>query len=82
MRGDYYLEAKERGIEFYFHQCGSMFIKDGINIGKWKLNEQIVCAEEIRHELEVMYKGYSGSALAINAVIVINAEKVFNFEGK
>lgn len=27
-----YLEAKERNIEFYFHQCGSMFLKDGVNI--------------------------------------------------
>lgn len=24
-----YLEAHERNIEFYFHQSGSMFIKDG-----------------------------------------------------
>lgn len=30
-----YLEAKERNIEFYFHQSGSMFLKDGKNIGKW-----------------------------------------------
>lgn len=36
-----YLEAKERNIEFYFHQSGSMFLKDGKNIGKWNLKEQI-----------------------------------------
>ena len=24
-----YKEAKKRNIEFYFHQCGSMFLKDG-----------------------------------------------------
>lgn len=24
-----YLETKERNIEFYFHQSGSMFLKDG-----------------------------------------------------
>lgn len=47
-----YLEAKERDIEFYFHQCGSMFLKDGVNIGKWNLKEQIKRAEEIQHELE------------------------------
>lgn len=52
---DLYLEAKERDIEFYFHQCGSMFMRDGVNIGKWKLNEQIKQAEEIQHELEAMY---------------------------
>lgn len=52
---DLYLEAKERNIEFYFHQCGSMFIKNGVNIGKWKLNEQIQRAEEIHHELESTY---------------------------
>ncbi len=52
---DLYVEAKERNIEFYFHQCGSMFIRDGVNIGKWKLNEQIARAEEIQHELEAMY---------------------------
>lgn len=45
-------EAKARGIEFYFHQCGSMFLKDGVNIGKWNLNDQIARAEEIQHELE------------------------------
>lgn len=47
-----YLEAKERNIEFYFHQSGSMFLKDGKNIGKWNLKEQIKCAEEIQRELE------------------------------
>lgn len=52
---DLFLEAKERNIEFYFHQCGSMFIKNGVNIGKWKLNEQIIRAEEIQHELEELY---------------------------
>ena len=50
-----YLEAKERNIEFYFHQCGSMFLKDGSNIGKWNLKEQIKRAEEIQHELERTY---------------------------
>ena len=49
---DLYLEAKFRGIEFYFHQSGSMFLRDGINIGAWNLNKQIACAEEIQHELE------------------------------
>ena len=43
---------KERNIEFYFHQSGSMFLKDGKNIGKWNLKEQIKLAEEIQHELE------------------------------
>ena len=52
---DLYLEAKERGIEFYFHQCGSMFMRDGVNIGKWNLNDQIARAEEIQHELEKIY---------------------------
>lgn len=51
-----YLKAKERGIEFYFHQCGSMFLKDGANIGKWKLNDQIKRAGEIQHELEETYR--------------------------
>lgn len=49
---DLYIEAKKRNIEFYFHQSGSMLIKDGVNIGKWNLNDQIKCAEEIQHELE------------------------------
>ena len=49
-----YEEAHERGIEFYFHQCGSMFLKDGVNIGKWNLNEQIKRAEEVQHELEMV----------------------------
>ena len=53
---DLFLEAKERNIEFYFHQCGSMFLRDGKNIGKWNLNEQIARAEEIQHELEETYK--------------------------
>lgn len=52
---DLYLEAKQRNIEFYFHQSGSMLMKDGINIGKWNLNEQIKCAENVQHELENMY---------------------------
>ena len=51
-----FLEAKERNIEFYFHQCGSMFLRNGKNIGKWKLNEQIKCAEEVQHELERTYR--------------------------
>ena len=42
-----YLETKERNIEFYFNQSGSMFLKD-----EWNLKEQIKCAEEIQHELE------------------------------
>lgn len=29
-----------------------MFLKDGVNIGKWNLNDQIKRAEEIQHELE------------------------------
>ena len=53
---DLFLEAKERNIEFYFHQSGSMFMKDGENIGKWKLNDQIKRAEEIQHELEMTYR--------------------------
>lgn len=52
---DLFLEAKERNIEFYFHQCGSMFLRDGVNIGKWNLNDQIARTEEIQHELEEMY---------------------------
>lgn len=48
-------EAQERGIEFYFHQCGSMFLCDGINIGKWNLHEQIACAEAIQKELEAKW---------------------------
>lgn len=47
-----YLEAQERNVEFYFHQCASMFLKNGVNIGKWNLNEQIKRAEEVQHELE------------------------------
>ena len=47
-----YDEAHEHGIEFYFHQCGSMFLKDGVNIGQWNLKKQIIRAEEIQHELE------------------------------
>lgn len=50
-----FLEAKERGTEFYFHQCGSIFIKGGENIEKWNLNEQIKRAEEIQHAPEEMY---------------------------
>ena len=53
---DLYLEAKERNIEFYFHQCGSMFLRDGENIGKWNLNEQIKRAEEIQHKLEKLHR--------------------------
>ena len=49
-----FLEAKERNIEFYFHQCGSLFLKEGKNIGKWNLKQQIQCAEQIQHELEKM----------------------------
>lgn len=50
-----YLEAKERNIEFYLHQSGSKFMKDGVNIGKWNLKEQIKCAEKVQHELEKLY---------------------------
>lgn len=50
-----YKEAHDRNIEFYFHQTGSMFIKDGKNIGKWDLKEQIKLAEEIQHEFERKY---------------------------
>lgn len=32
-----------------------MFMRDGVNIGKWNLNEQIKRAEEIQHELESIY---------------------------
>ncbi|MBD5471324.1 MAG: hypothetical protein HDR19_09590 [Lachnospiraceae bacterium] len=32
-----------------------MFLKDGVNIGKWNLKEQINRAEEIQHELERTY---------------------------
>ena len=49
-----FLEAKERNIEFYFHQCGYLFLKEGKNIGKWNLKQQIQCAEQIQHELEKM----------------------------
>lgn len=49
------LEAKERNIEFYFHQCGSMFLRDGKNIGKWNLSEQIKRAAKVQHELESIY---------------------------
>ncbi|MCM1368680.1 MAG: phage Gp37/Gp68 family protein [Roseburia sp.] len=47
-----YVEAKQRGIEFYFHQSGSCFMRNGVNIGKWNLKEQIALAEQIQHELE------------------------------
>ncbi len=50
-----FLEAKARGIEFYFHQSGSAFIKNGVNIGRWNLNDQIRLAEDIQHELERKY---------------------------
>ena len=50
-----YKEAHDRNIEFYFHQTGSMFIKDGKNIGKWDLKEQIKLAKEIQQELERKY---------------------------
>ncbi len=33
-----------------------MFIKDGKNIGKWNLKEQIKCDEEIQHELKRKYQ--------------------------
>lgn len=50
--GEKSISRSQRNIESYFHQSGSMFLKDGKNIGKWNLNEQIKCAEEIQHELE------------------------------
>lgn len=50
-----YLEAKERNIEFYYHQSGSRLMRNGKNIGKWNLKEQIKLAEEIQHELENNY---------------------------
>ena len=52
---DLYLEAKAHDIEFYFHQTGSMFMRDGVNIGVWKLSEQIARAEEIQYELERVF---------------------------
>ncbi|MGN0079573.1 MAG: DUF5131 family protein [Eggerthellaceae bacterium] len=42
---DLFLEAKERDIEFYFHQSGSALMRDGINIGAWNLKKQIERAE-------------------------------------
>lgn len=30
-------------------------MRDGVNIGKWNLNDQIKRAEEIQHALEEMY---------------------------
>lgn len=50
-----YLEAKEWDIEFYFHQTGSCFMRNGENIGAWNLKQQISKAEEIQHELENLY---------------------------
>lgn len=47
---------KERRIEFYFHQFGSLFLKDGVNIGKWNLHDQIAQAEAVQHELERAYR--------------------------
>lgn len=38
---DLYLETKSHEIEFYFHQTGSMLLRDGINISAWNLNKQI-----------------------------------------
>lgn len=52
---DYSVFRSQRNIEFYFYQSGSMFLKDGKNIGKWNLREQIKCAEEIQLELERTY---------------------------
>ena len=52
---DLYIEAKSRGIEFYFHQTGSCFLRNGVNIGARNLNKQIACAEEIQHELERLF---------------------------
>lgn len=49
-------EAYARNIEFYFHQLGSMFIKDDKNIGNWNLKDQIKCAEEIQHLIEKIYQ--------------------------
>ena len=50
-----YLKARERNIEFYFHQSGSRLLRDGKNIGKWNLKEQIKCAEIIQKEFESLY---------------------------
>lgn len=33
-----FLEAKERNIEFYFHQCGSLFLKEGKKY--WKMESK------------------------------------------
>ena len=33
-----------------------MFLRDGENIGKWNLNEQIKRAEEVQHELEKLHQ--------------------------
>ena len=52
---DLFLEAKERDIEFYFHQSGSALMRDGVNIGAWNLKKQIERAEQVQHELEAMY---------------------------
>lgn len=52
---DLYIEAKSHGIEFYFHQTGSCFLRNEVNIGAWNLNKQIACAEEIQHELERLF---------------------------
>ena len=46
-------EAKKKGLEAY--EISMKFAKDGINIGKCSLKEQIKCAEEIQHELERTY---------------------------
>lgn len=51
-----YKEAHDRNIDFYFHQTGNMFIKDGRNIGMWDLKGQIKLAENIQNELEEKYK--------------------------
>ena len=54
--GGLFLEAKERGIEFYFHQTGSKLISDGRNIGAWNMKEQIKNAEILQKELERLYE--------------------------
>ena len=42
-----------------------MLLKDGKNIGKWNLKEQIKCAEEIQHELERLYWMFFAKLCAI-----------------
>lgn len=52
---DIFLECKVCAVPFYFHQTGSSFIRDGRNLGVYKLNSQIARAEFYQKELEEMY---------------------------